>query len=131
VTLFVKGNKSGGRKPGSRNRLSKAFVDALASDFEQYGAGVIKVLRAENPSAYCHLVASLVPKELDLEVTNKATELREWMAWITTDIARAMIRTDAPAAPELPAVLPPSRPLPAPRLHHVVLDASAQEADKK
>jgi len=72
----------GGRPKGARNRLSKAFVDALAADFEQHGEAVIKILRSESPSDYCRLVAGLVPKELDLEVTNRTAEVAAWMSWV-------------------------------------------------
>jgi hypothetical protein len=75
-------DNKGGRPRGPRNRLSKAFVDALAKDFAEHGDAAVKILRVESPIDYCRLIGSLVPKELDLEVTNKATELREWMAWV-------------------------------------------------
>ena len=75
-------DNKGGRPKGPRNRLSKAFVDALAKDFAEHGDAAVKILRVESPVDYCRLIGSVVPKELDLEVTNKATELREWMAWV-------------------------------------------------
>jgi hypothetical protein len=110
---FEKGNRAGGRKPGSRNRLSNAFVEALAKDFEQYGDDVIKVLRVESPSDYCRLIGSLVPKEVGLEVTNRRDELREWLGWITPQVAQAMAPKSVEKAPDLPVF--PARPQPLPR----------------
>jgi len=97
----------GGRPKGSRNRPSKAFVDALAKDFEEQGDGVIKVLRVESPIDYCRLIGSLVPKELDLEVTNRAHELREWLTWLQSpDIVQAMtVKPEKIEAAKVPAPL--------------------------
>ena len=114
--LFTKGGPGGPGRGTSRNRLSKAFVDALCKDFEENGIGAIKVARIENPTAYLNLCASVIPKHVDLDVVDQRTELAEWMAWLQNpDIVRAMIAkpADAPKAPDLPA-LPPraERPLP-------------------
>jgi hypothetical protein len=57
-----------GRPKGSRNRLSKAVIDAWCADVEKYGAEVIERLRVEDPATYARVSASLVPKELDVEV---------------------------------------------------------------
>ncbi|MCF2523914.1 hypothetical protein [Bradyrhizobium sp. G127] len=59
---FGKGNN--GRVPGSRNRLQGKFIDELANDFAEHGAGVIKIVRAEKPTEYLKIVASILPKEL-------------------------------------------------------------------
>lgn len=57
------GGGAGGRLPGSRNRLQKVFVDALAKDFAEHGAGVINIVRIERPAEYLRVVASVLPKE--------------------------------------------------------------------
>ena len=57
---------SGGRTPGSRNRLTGDFLQALADDFAEFGAGVIRIVRAERPDRYLSIVASILPKELAL-----------------------------------------------------------------
>lgn len=59
---FKKG--TGGRVPGSRNKLQKVFVDELAKDFEENGAGAIRIVRVEKPAEYLRIVASVLPKEL-------------------------------------------------------------------
>src|SRR5262249_44675427 len=114
--LFTKGGPGGPGRGTSRNRLSKAFVDALCKDFEENGIGAIKVARIENPTAYLNLCASVIQNPVNLEVLARPTKWAEWMPGLKNqDIARAMIAkpADAPKAPDLPA-LPPraERPLP-------------------
>jgi hypothetical protein len=48
MALFQPGQpKTGGRARGVKNRLSHAFLIALAEDFEQHGAEAIKICRME------------------------------------------------------------------------------------
>jgi hypothetical protein len=56
-----------GRPKGTRNRLQRSFLWALAKDFEEHGADAIRICRVEEPSRYVQIVASLMPKELDIE----------------------------------------------------------------
>jgi hypothetical protein len=63
---------SGGRPKGSRNKLQKDFIGALAADFEEHGEGVVRVVRAERPDVYLKVIASILPKEL--LVTDSALE---------------------------------------------------------
>jgi hypothetical protein len=42
---------------------------ALAEDFERHGAEVIERVRVEKPEAYIKVIASLLPKDLNLSVT--------------------------------------------------------------
>ena len=59
--FFKKG--SGGRVAGSRNKLQHMFVEDLAKDWEVHGAGVIRIVRIEEPASYMRIVASVLPKE--------------------------------------------------------------------
>jgi hypothetical protein len=61
---FLTGNGGGGRKPGSRNRLGEAFIEAIAEDFADHGEEVIKTVRMRQPSDYLKLVANVLPKEI-------------------------------------------------------------------
>jgi hypothetical protein len=72
VTQFKPGQVANpkGRTKGSRDRLQRNFVDALAADFEQHGAGVIKIARMERPTEYLKIIASVLPRELVLEESN-------------------------------------------------------------
>ena len=55
-----------GRPKGSRNRLGVAFVEAMLGDFEQHGRTVIASLRDDKPEQYLRIVASILPKEIEL-----------------------------------------------------------------
>jgi hypothetical protein len=60
------GMPQGGRRAGARNKLSTKFLEALAADFEEGGADAIKLCRIESPEKYVQIVASILPKELDV-----------------------------------------------------------------
>ena len=67
MTLFEKGRpKTGGRAKGAKNRLSHAFLTALAEDFEQHGVEALKIARIERPVEYIRIVAGLMPKEFEI-----------------------------------------------------------------
>ncbi len=55
-----------GRPPGSKNKLSEAFISALCEDFETHGVDVIRHVRADSPADYLKLVARLVPKDFNV-----------------------------------------------------------------
>jgi Family of unknown function (DUF5681) len=52
-----------GRPKGSRRKLSERFLADLATDFEENGLEALRQARAEDPAAYCRIVASLLPKQ--------------------------------------------------------------------
>jgi hypothetical protein len=58
--------KTGGRVKGVKNRLSHAFLTALADDFEQHGIEALKIARVERPVEYIKVVAGLMPRELEI-----------------------------------------------------------------
>jgi hypothetical protein len=60
--------KTGGRAKGVKNRLSHAFLTALAEDFEQHGEEAIRICRVERPNEYLRVIAHLMPKELEVTV---------------------------------------------------------------
>ena len=57
-----------GRPKGSRNKLSEEFLRAFAQDFEQHGAAVIETVRQERPQDYLKVAASLMPKQMEIEM---------------------------------------------------------------
>jgi hypothetical protein len=57
------GNRRG-KAAGTRDRLGRKFLQALAQDFEEYGSSAIALARVEDPLGYCRLVASLLPQHL-------------------------------------------------------------------
>ena len=67
---FVPGRaKTGGRAKGARNKLSQAFLEAFAADFEEHGAEVIRIVRIEKPHEYLKTAAYLMPKEFEITET--------------------------------------------------------------
>ena len=66
---FQKGmEKTGGRKPGARNKLSHAFLEAFAADFEAHGVEAIRIVRMERPAEYLKVAAYLMPKTFEGDI---------------------------------------------------------------
>lgn len=65
---FVSGNIGGGRPKGSRNKLGEAFVADIYEDWQEHGAEVIQAVRAEKPDVYMRVIASILPKDLNVNV---------------------------------------------------------------
>ena len=66
---FEPGNRANpaGRPKGSRNKLGEAFIAAMHDDFVQHGPQVIETVRIEKPDQYLKVVASILPKELNIK----------------------------------------------------------------
>jgi hypothetical protein len=64
MAKFAPGNS--GRPKGSRNRLTGDFIGALADEFAEHGAEAIRIVRVERPHEFLKIVASLMPKELEI-----------------------------------------------------------------
>lgn len=65
-----------GRPKGSRNKLGEAFLSALHDDFAEHGVKAIETVRIERPHEYLKVVASILPKELNV-TTNAVEELSD------------------------------------------------------
>lgn len=63
---FKPGNP--GRQKGARNKLGEQFLDALQQDFEEHGIAAIHVVRVEKPDQYLKVIASLMPRDINLNV---------------------------------------------------------------
>lgn len=76
--LFGPGNNANpkGRPKGSRNKLGEDFVAALQKDFEEHGPQVIETVRTEKPDAYLKVIASILPKELNVN-TSRVEEMSD------------------------------------------------------
>ena len=64
--LAWNGNRAG-RPKGARSKLGEDFIAAIYADFEQHGARVIEQVRIEKPDQYLKVVASLLPREVDVK----------------------------------------------------------------
>lgn len=71
----------GGRPVGARNKLGEAFIQALHDDFNEHGAAAIAECRETKPDKYLKVIASLLPKDVNLNFNNEIEmtddELRE------------------------------------------------------
>ena len=64
---FLTGNSGGGRRKGSRNKLTERFLDTIANDFAEHGAEAIANVRTTDPATYLKIVGSLIPRNLILD----------------------------------------------------------------
>jgi hypothetical protein len=99
---FQPGNAYGiGRPKGARNRLSHKFLLDLIADWEANGAAAIRIMRHEDPVAYCKLVGSLVPREVEITANTVAelddTELDRMISSLRAQIAQ---KQELPMPPE-------------------------------
>lgn len=66
---FLPGNSGfGGRPKGSRNKLGEAFVEDILADWEANGPAAIRQVREEKPDAYLKVVASILPRDLNVNI---------------------------------------------------------------
>jgi len=67
---FQPGNNGGpGRPKGSRNKLGEAFLSDFLNDWEEHGSQAIQKMRSERPHEYVKVAASILPKELNVKVS--------------------------------------------------------------
>lgn len=65
---FKPGNP--GRPKGARNKLGEAFIEDMLADWEANGPAAIRKVRTEKPDAYLKVVASILPKDLNVNINN-------------------------------------------------------------
>ena len=59
-----------------RNVLTSEFLADLLADYKEHGQGAIKIMRQEQPTKYCIMIANLLPKDISVDITeNKLNEL--------------------------------------------------------
>lgn len=67
---FVAGNSgNGGRRPGARSRLGEQFLCDLRDAWNERGAEALRQCAIDDPSAFCKIVAGLLPKTIDINAT--------------------------------------------------------------
>jgi hypothetical protein len=64
---FVKGHSKGGRPLGSHNKFGSAFIADLYADWNKHGTAVVAQVREEQPGLYLRVVASRMPKLLEIK----------------------------------------------------------------
>lgn len=62
-----KSGNPGGKPVGSRNKLQGDFMREMAADFAEHGKTAIIACRTEKPDVYVKVIASLMPRELEIK----------------------------------------------------------------
>lgn len=66
---FLPGNSGfGGRPKGARNKLGEQFISDLYADWQEHGVETLAKVRAEKPDQYLKVVASILPKDLNVNI---------------------------------------------------------------
>ena len=120
-------------KGSPRGKLTGAFIEALASDWENNGQQVLERVREEAPSKYAELVSKLVPTETVVTQGNAFDgKSQEELADIIVEGAsrdlpayEEMLRRARKLAAERQAALPPE--LPADRRARLMREARRQQ----
>ena len=86
-----------GRPKGSRHKLGEDFIRALAEDFENHGKDAIVKMREDRPGDYIKVIASLVPKDLNLNVN-------EYEHWTDEQLADRLEQLDRELEPYMRSI---------------------------
>lgn len=96
-----------GRPKGARNKLGEEFLQDMLADWAKHGAEAIQKVRAEKPDQYLKVVASVLPKELNVKVSElddlSDDEIARQLAGLAAQLARANADPVPGAAEEIPA----------------------------
>lgn len=79
-----------GRPKGSRNKLGEAFLSDMLADWEEHGAAVITAVRTDKPDQYLKVVASILPQQLNVRVSEFDDLSEEQLDQRIHAIARAL-----------------------------------------
>jgi hypothetical protein len=91
-----------GRRTGTRNKLSEAFLRDLHAEWERSGQAALRILAVEQPAMLAGLVAKVIPQAFDADMP--AT------LHIVTGVVRA---GDIEHYPDRTPQIPPAAPFPA------------------
>lgn len=97
ATQFKPGQSGnpGGKPAGTRNRITTAFLHALAEDFDQHGKKAIERTRDEDPGTYMKVCAGLLPKQI--EQTNPLDDLTDAQLYAAIALLQSQLAGDAQA----------------------------------
>jgi hypothetical protein len=92
--------------------VNKAFLEALAKDFQEGGAQAIAKVRKHQPAAYMKICALLVPREMKVEHSGGVKALSDEQLEQAIEAIEAMLAAQASEAAKViegtakPAALP-------------------------
>ena len=90
----VSGNPAGKPK-GARTKLGEAFIEALHESFKSRGVEAIEAVITEKPEQYLKVIASLMPKDVNLNISDDTSEMTD------DELAERIQRLTAAVAPFL------------------------------
>jgi hypothetical protein len=90
---FAKGvsGNLGGNAQRTRHIFNKAFLEALAADFRKGGPEAIAKVRKQQPAAYMKICALLVPREMQVEHTNRIKQMTDEELEAAVELLQGMI----------------------------------------
>lgn len=91
LKLFTKEDRpKGGRFAGTRDKITKKFLNDLLDKYNQFGAEAIEHVAVNDPAKFITIVAGLLPKEATLDVrTSPIDELSvEQLAALSEGLAQ-------------------------------------------
>ena len=80
-----------GRQAGTRNRLNARFLDDLREVWEQHGKAALLITAKEQPTQFAKIVASILPREIELTDNTGLSELTDEQIDVLTEILRRSI----------------------------------------
>ena len=98
---FITGNNGGGRKLGSRNKLTTEFLDDLYAKWQQHGPDVLERVIRDDPAAFLRTVAQTLPKEIDAALNVNAGSNFDGME----DVTEILQKVADEAGPEAALIL--------------------------
>ena len=99
----------------TRRSFNKDFLLALAADFKKHGAAAIEKVRKTQPAAYLKICALLVPREMQIEHTNRIKQMTDEEIEQAIEAIQTMLAARAGEAAKViegtaePAALPASQ----------------------
>jgi hypothetical protein len=98
---FLPGNPGGGRPRGVRNKLGRKFLEDCLAHWEEHGPKALEIFFREDPARYCVMMASILPRELEISATTVAEinddDLERMISSLRTQIAA---KQELPMLPE-------------------------------
>jgi hypothetical protein len=77
MAKFNSTDNRGGRPAGARNKLQAGFLRDLAEAWERDGQASLRIMVKEEPSKFVQVCASLMPREVSLEVGRPLSEMSD------------------------------------------------------
>ncbi len=95
-TQFKAGDPPGpGRPKGSRNKLAENFIRDLFKHWEDNGRAALDAALEASPAQYMRIVASLLPRDINVNVEDPLGHLSDEEVKALLDAARNLAGIDA------------------------------------